>query len=190
MVIRQAHLTALSLMTSQAGIIRLPAGLNRSSGLGHQSFDALRLPLRHQIEARSVCSRALGIVMRLVAIGAANVIGRVRSSQPISHLGIAHVTTQADAVGIGRGAPAERNDFRDVPAGLDVQTAGTMTLFTFDALLRVEGVAKILGDIRMTSGAGLRTRWGRPRNLYELSKSGNGVVGVPTSPGRKTIRSK
>jgi hypothetical protein len=83
----------------------------------------LGLLLPHQV------LRFLGIV-RIVAVGAADIVLQVRGAPEVSVLGAVLVTAQAARAVVFRGCVLEREDLGFVPAAFHVFLTGTVARFT------------------------------------------------------------
>src|SRR5262249_18287166 len=101
-------------------------------------------------------------------ISAPHAVGGMCTSGPMPHAFVAGMTTLADPIGGGRRNFAQPDNLADIT--LDMQASGAMTVFALDSLLRMEGVAEILGCLRVTGRAGVSANAGRAGNLRILLK--------------------
>ena len=111
-----------------------------------------------------------------MAIGAADAVRSMWTSEPIPNVRIAGVATQTDAIGIIGGTLFEGDDLGNISAALHVQTAGTMALLAFDALLSVKRVAEIFGNIGVTRSTSLGAHRSCPLDLDVPSIRGDCIL--------------
>ena len=195
MVVRQAHLAALGLVTAQASIIRLPARLHDHFGLRDQTLHcSFTTGSRHVYESLGLGSNvgsSFGpgfgaVVVSLMAINATDLVGSMPAGQPVADFRIPYMTTQTRTIGIVGGTLTEGNDLGDISAAFHMQAAGTMALLTLNSLLRMEGVPELFGDVGVTRGARFRPHGCSSGNLNVLRERGNPVFGFLGRRGRKT----
>lgn len=96
-------------------------------------------------------------LVNLVTIGAAQMVRRVRTADPVAGLFIFGVTTQTDTIGLIGSVLAEDDNLGDVATAVHVQAAVAVTLFALNALLGVKGVRVIFGDGIVAVGARIHT---------------------------------
>jgi hypothetical protein len=160
-------LAALAGVTLQASIIRHLPGLDNHLGLRHDILDQVDTPGIHLVEGLSARETGLcAISVSLMAIGAADLVGSVRSCRPVPNSRIMDVAAQADTVGRVRWSRAETDDLGYVPVALHMQAAGSVAILAFDPLLGVEGMPKALGYVGVTFRARISTN---PRGARDLS---------------------
>lgn len=183
-MIRQAHLPALGLMALQANVIGLPLRLNEGLGFRHEIFYRRDVALSHQIKTHIRCGVLLdSVIVGLMAIGTAHLIRGMRPGHPVANSFITGMAAQASAVSVGGGPFSEGDDLGDVSSTLNVQAARAMALLAFDALLRMERVAKVLGYVHMASSTGLGPNGFRAGYFHELGEGRNRVFGFLGSVG-------
>ena len=178
MMIGHADLRAFSLVTLQASIVRLPAGLHHGFGFGDQILHIAYAAGSHHIH-KSCTWRAsfCTVIVGLMAVNAANLVGSVRTCHPVANSFISRMTTQTHAVCVGSRALTERDDLGNITATLHVQAAGTVALLAFDALLGMKGVPEVFRDVGVAGGAGFRAHRSRALNLDVLPIRGDRVFG-------------
>jgi len=142
----QIGLSGLGLMAPQAVVIQLKPGLERFL-LG------------------------LSLAMNGVAIDALQVLGLMRSREPVPNMLRLRVATQANAIARLRRTITKADDFvLRICTGRGVQTARTVTLFALDVLHRMEAVTEVLGGLAVALLALLRPGFLRARNIHELAE--------------------
>jgi hypothetical protein len=175
-VVRQAHLAALGLVTAEARIIRLPPRLHHHLGFGHQILNrGYTARGRHVYESLGFGFGLGAVGMGLMAFRAADLIRGVGPRSPVAKPRILRVTAQAHAIGIGSRPVRERNDFRYISAAFDVQAAGAVAFFAVNTLLRVEGVPEIVGDFSVARSAGVAAGRLSPGNLDILCERADAI---------------
>jgi hypothetical protein len=168
-VIRQAHFSALALVTAQASIIALPSRLHNCFAFRHEVLYGGYAARSHHVEHRLGFVPGFGSVgVSLMAINAADLIRRMSAGHPVPDFGILCMTTEAHAIRICGGSVGERNNLRNIPAALDVQAARTVACFAIKTLLSMKGMPEIGGDIGVACRAGLGTDRRGAWNLHIL----------------------
>jgi len=162
-------------MTFQASIVRLPPGLHDHLGFRDQALHGGYTARCHQIKARFGFGSRFGIGVGLMAVNATDFVGSVRTGDPVTNSCILYVTAQANAVRVCSGPLTEGDDLRNVSTTLHVQAAGAVALFTFNTLLRMEGVPEVRGDIGMAGRARICPNRRSAGNLNILRERGNSV---------------
>ncbi|MGA3168072.1 MAG: hypothetical protein ABSF14_18350 [Terriglobia bacterium] len=110
---------------------------------------------RIEIRVRAICGGGrLG--MHLVAVSAADVLGRMAACQPVAAPLVLDVTAQADAVRIPGRSGTKADDFRHIPGAIHVQASSAVAVLAFDTLLGVKGVSEIATDLGMAQRARIR----------------------------------
>ena len=176
-MVRQAHLTALSLVAPQTSIVGLPARLHDGFGFRDQVLNVTHSRWGHHVQTAVVFRVALRtVVVRLVAIRATQLVGGVPSGRPIAQVRIACVTTQTDSVGVMRGTLPERDDFGNIAAPLHMQTSGTVALLALHSLLEMEGVPIVFAYFGMTRNTRITARGSSSGDLRILRKGSEGGV--------------
>ncbi len=170
-VVGQAHLSALGLVTSEAGIIGLPAGLHDRLRLRHETFHMADTRRRRHIETRvTLCFTFYGVVVSLVAFGTTKMVGSVRSCHPVAQVRITRMATEADPVRVVWRPLPERNDLRHIAAAVNMQASRAVALLAFHSLLGMKGMLVILGDLRVARGTHFGARLLGAGNLRVLRK--------------------
>jgi hypothetical protein len=177
-MVRHTELRLLGLVALETGLIGHRARLNHGIGLRR---DRCRIERSARGGVEPGTGIALGLRtagVNLVAIDAANLIGRVNPVGPVLGALVLGMAAQTNTVGGRSRALPGRNDFGGVTAAIDMKTAIAMALFALDALLRVIRVLEVFSDIRMASGAGVGSDRLGPRNSQVLCKRSNLLRGL------------
>jgi len=175
-VIRQAHFSALALVTAQASIVALPSRLHNCFAFRHEVLYGGYAARTHHVDHRLGFGPGFGSVgVRLVAINAADFVRSMRAGHPVPDFGILSMTTEAHAIRICGGSVGEGNNLRNIPAALDVQAARTMACFAIKTLLSMKGMPEIGGDIGVACRADLSTDRRGAWNLHILCERRNPV---------------
>lgn len=175
-MIRQAHLPLLGLMTLQASVIGLPLGLNKRLSLRCEVLNRRDVALSHEIETHvSRGALFISVIVGLMAISAADFVRGMWPGHPVADSFIASVAAQASTVRICGGTLPESDNFGNITSTFYVQATRTMTLLTFNALLGMKCMPEILSDVFVTGGTNLGSDRFRARNFYEPGKRRDGI---------------
>jgi hypothetical protein len=175
-VVGQAHFSALALVTFQTSIIGLPSRLHNDFAFRDQVLHSRRATRSHHVKARLGFRPSFAaVVVSLMAVNATDLVRSVRTGNPVPDFGILGMTTQADAVSVGGGTLAKRDDLRNVSAARHVQAPGTMARLAIKTLLSMKGMPETGRDIGVARRAGLGTDRRGAGNLHVLCEGGDPV---------------
>lgn len=182
-MVRQAHFTALRLVTFQASIVGLPPWLYECFRFRYKVLDVGDPSGSRHVDESVRSDSVLGVGVRLMTIDAANPVGGMGASHPVAEFLITCVAAKANAISLHSRTLAERNDLSNVSAAIHVQAARAVTLLALYALLRVKGMPEILSDVRVAGGAGFGANRFRSWDFDKLCEGCDAKLGLLSCVG-------